>query len=164
MVVSACDGEVIKFPPFVAPAITRKTDTLRWLRQNFQISHKHVISNSLFTDSVTDYSFGAWYGRIEINILNKGPFWFAAEGGWSTRLAAAAKQTNNIVKNYNSALQVIPDNQDNIRKEKERQARLDKYTKDLVLYAKGEIKELDVPKSITPWSEERIEQAQNEQK
>ncbi|MCD4736185.1 MAG: TIR domain-containing protein, partial [Bacteroidales bacterium] len=69
---------------------------------------------------------------------------------------AAARLTYDLVEDINNALKVIPDNAENIRKEKERQARLNKYAKDLVLYAKGEIKKLEVPKSITPWSEEKI--------
>ena len=70
---------------------------------------------------------------------------------------AAAKLTYDLVKDFNDALEVIPDNAENIRKEKERQARLDKYAKDLILYAKGEITELDIPQSITPWTEEKID-------
>jgi WD40 repeat protein len=71
---------------------------------------------------------------------------------------AAAKMTYELVNDFNAALEFIPDNQENIEAEKERQARMDAYTKDLILYAKGEKKELDVPESITPWSEERIEE------
>ncbi len=67
----------------------------------------------------------------------------------------AAKNTYDLVNDYNFALKSIPDNAENIRKEKERQALLDKYAKDLVLYAKGEIKKLEVPESITPWNEEK---------
>lgn len=68
-----------------------------------------------------------------------------------------AEMTYDLVKDYNNALEVIPDNTENIRKEEERQARLDKYAEDLVLYAKGEISELDIPDSITPWNKERID-------
>ena len=71
---------------------------------------------------------------------------------------AAAKMTYDLVNDYIAALEVIPDNQDTIREEKARQARMDKYTKDLIAYAKGEIKELEVPESITPWNEDRIEE------
>lgn len=70
----------------------------------------------------------------------------------------AAKMTYELVNDFNEALEVIPDNQKNIEAEKARQARMDRYTNDLILYAKGEIKELEIPESITPWSEERIEE------
>jgi len=62
----------------------------------------------------------------------------------------AAKHTYDLINDYNVLLAVIPDNAENIRKEKERQARLDKYAKDLVLYSKGEIKKK--PRSVRPSS------------
>ena len=71
---------------------------------------------------------------------------------------AAAKMTYELVNDYITALEVIPDNQAAILEEKARQAMIDKYTKDLIVYAKGEIKELEIPESITPWSEARIEE------
>jgi WD40 repeat protein len=71
---------------------------------------------------------------------------------------ASAKMTYELVNDFNTALEVIPDNQKNIKAEKARQARMDRYTKDLIAYAKDEIKELEVPESITPWSKERTEE------
>lgn len=71
---------------------------------------------------------------------------------------AAAKLTYELVNDYINALEVIPDNQNNIREERARLVRMDKYTKDLIAYAKGEIKDLEIPESITPWSEARIEE------
>ena len=72
---------------------------------------------------------------------------------------AAAKMTYELGSDINAALEVIPDNAENIRKEKERQARMDKYTHDLIACAKGEISvdELEIPESITPWTEEQTE-------
>jgi len=72
---------------------------------------------------------------------------------------AAAKMTYELVNNFNAALEVIPDNAENIRKENERQARMNKYTRDLIACAKGEITrfELEVPESITPWTKEQTE-------
>lgn len=71
---------------------------------------------------------------------------------------AAAKMTYELVNDFNAALAVIPDNEKNIQEEKTRQARLDKYTKDLIRCACGETtaQELEIPKSITPWTEEQI--------
>ena len=69
---------------------------------------------------------------------------------------AAAKMTYELVGDFNAALLNIPDNAENIRKEKEQQSRLDKYVKDLVLYAKGEISELEIPETVPLWSEEKI--------
>ncbi|MCF7859127.1 MAG: DUF4062 domain-containing protein [Candidatus Cloacimonetes bacterium] len=70
---------------------------------------------------------------------------------------SAAGMTYELVKDFNNALEAIPDNAENNRNEKERQARLDKYAKDIVLYAEGKIKVLDIPPSITPWTEEQID-------
>jgi WD40 repeat protein len=71
---------------------------------------------------------------------------------------AAAKMTYELVNDFNEALEVIPDNQKNSEAEKARQARMDRYTKDLILFAKGEIKELEIPESITPWNEDKIDE------
>jgi WD40 repeat protein len=72
---------------------------------------------------------------------------------------AAAKMTYELINDFNEVLELIPDNSENIRKEKERQARMDKYTQDLIACAKGEIstEELDIPESITPWTTEQID-------
>ena len=58
----------------------------------------------------------------------------------------------------NNALEVIPDNAEEIEKEKVLQARMDKYTRDLIACAEGKITrfDLEVPESITPWTEEQI--------
>jgi hypothetical protein len=64
--------------------------------------------------------------------------------------------TYDLVKDFNAVLQVIPDNAENIRQEEARLARMEKYTRDLIAYAKGEIKELEVPETIPLWSEEKI--------
>jgi len=70
---------------------------------------------------------------------------------------AAAKMTYELVNDFNAALEVIPDNQKTIREEKERQARMDKYSRDLIDCAKGLItkEELEIPESITPWTNEQ---------
>jgi WD40 repeat protein len=72
---------------------------------------------------------------------------------------AAAKMTYDLVNDFNAALQVIPDNAENICKEKERQARMDKYTQDLIACAEGKlsIEELKIPESSAQWSEEQID-------
>jgi len=72
---------------------------------------------------------------------------------------AAAKMTYELVKDFNTALEVIPDNAETIREDKERQARMDKYTQDLIACAKGEktIDELEIPESITPWTKEQTD-------
>jgi len=64
--------------------------------------------------------------------------------------------TYELVKDFNSVLEVIPDNFENIRQEKARQERLEKYTRDLVAYAKGEIKVLEVPETAPIRSEEQV--------
>ncbi|MCX6249896.1 MAG: hypothetical protein NTX61_04005 [Bacteroidetes bacterium] len=69
---------------------------------------------------------------------------------------AAAKMTYELVEDFNEVLNVIPDNQENKKKENERQARIDKYVKDLVSCAKGKISVLDIPESIPPWSDDTL--------
>lgn len=72
---------------------------------------------------------------------------------------ACAKMTYDLVIDFNDVLEVIPDNAENIRQEKERQARLEKYTRDLIACANGKISryELEVPKSVTLWQQKNID-------
>lgn len=72
---------------------------------------------------------------------------------------AAAKMTYELVNDLNATLEVIPENAETIREEKVRQARMDKYTQDLIACAKGEItiEEREIPECITPWTKEQTE-------
>jgi WD40 repeat protein len=70
---------------------------------------------------------------------------------------ACAKMTYELVRDFNNVMEIIPDNAENIRHEKERHERMEKYIRDLIAYAKGEIANLDIPESITPWSQEKNE-------
>lgn len=72
---------------------------------------------------------------------------------------AAAKLTYELVDDFNKVLEVIPDNAENVQQERQRKARMEKYTQDLIACARGEIKaeDLEIPQSITPWAEEEIE-------
>ena len=65
---------------------------------------------------------------------------------------AVAKMTYNLVDDFNAVLQVIPDNAGNVSKEKARQARIDKFTHNLIACAKSEctILQLEIPESINP--------------
>jgi len=69
---------------------------------------------------------------------------------------AAAKMTFDLVKDFNIVLQVIPENAENFRQEKARLDRMEKYAEDLILCSKGEITTLEIPDSISPWTEEQI--------
>ena len=72
---------------------------------------------------------------------------------------ACAKQTYELVKDYHFALDGLPEYQPEKEKERKQQERLDKYTRNLIACASGEITrfELEVPESITPWTEEQID-------
>jgi WD40 repeat protein len=69
---------------------------------------------------------------------------------------ACAKMTYDLIKDLNDVFQVIPDNAENILEENEHQARMEKYTMDLIAYAKGLIHGLEMPETKPLWSEERI--------
>ena len=76
---------------------------------------------------------------------------------------SAAGMTYEMMNDYQLALDTIPIEREIKRREEERvrQARMEKYTHDLIAYAKGEIKELDILESITPWTKEQIEKEIN---
>ncbi|MCX6238204.1 MAG: WD40 repeat domain-containing protein, partial [Bacteroidia bacterium] len=75
------------------------------------------------------------------------------------QVKAYAKMTYELVNDFNEVLKIIPDNQETISEDKDKQARMDKYTQDLIAYAKGKIaiSQLKIPKSITPWTEKQID-------
>jgi WD40 repeat protein len=70
----------------------------------------------------------------------------------------AAGMTYDLVHDYNSALFALPEAQPEKEGIIKRDVRLKKYSDDLVVYAKGQIKTLDIVTSIEPWSEEKIRQ------
>lgn len=71
----------------------------------------------------------------------------------------SAKLTFELIKDFNYALELIPDNAENIKKEKEWQQRMDKYIQDLISCAKGNIKieNLEIPETIIPYLKENSE-------
>lgn len=58
---------------------------------------------------------------------------------------------------YRQTIEVLPEAQAELAEEQRRQERMAKYTGDLIAYARGEIRHLEVPASAEPWSDERIE-------
>lgn len=70
---------------------------------------------------------------------------------------SAAKMTFELVRDFIDVLDVIPENAENIRNEKARQERMDKYTRDLIAYARGEITKLEIPEAAPLWSIEKAD-------
>ena len=68
---------------------------------------------------------------------------------------AAAKMTYDLVNDFNVVLQVMPDNANIIAEENLHLAQMNKYTRDLMAYAKGEITEFEIPETEPHWSEEK---------
>ncbi|MCD4741409.1 MAG: hypothetical protein K8R67_02845 [Desulfobacteraceae bacterium] len=69
---------------------------------------------------------------------------------------AAAKFTYELVNNFIRVMDVIPDNVENIRKEKEHKVRMERYTENLIKNANSDINEFDIPESIAPWPGEKV--------
>jgi WD40 repeat protein len=70
---------------------------------------------------------------------------------------AAARMTYELINDFNALMLIIPDNQDNIRIENERQDNLNRYVQNLILYSKGDISGLTLPESVAPWSEKETD-------
>jgi len=77
---------------------------------------------------------------------------------------SASKQVYHLVEDFNIILHHLPDNAENIKNEKIRQAMMEKYAKDLIALARGEISILDVPESIIPWTQKKIDAEINRMK
>jgi hypothetical protein len=69
-----------------------------------------------------------------------------------------AGMTYDLIQDYNTGLDTLPEAQEEKQKELEHEKRVKKYTADLIAYARGEIKTLDIIPSVEPWSEEKIKQ------
>ena len=67
---------------------------------------------------------------------------------------AVAKMTYKLVDDINNVLQVIPENSVNIHRDKNRNQRMEKYTRDFLDFSTGEINTIEPPKTITQWDEE----------
>jgi WD40 repeat protein len=74
------------------------------------------------------------------------------------QVKAAAKMTYELLNDFFLITQVFPDNAENILQENKRQALLDQYAKDLILYALGEVDKLLIPESIIPWTQEQTKE------
>lgn len=70
----------------------------------------------------------------------------------------AAGLTFDLVADCRLALDSLPEAQEEKKKQEAHEARVQKYIRDLIAYAKGEIKTLDIISSVEPWSNERIEE------
>jgi WD40 repeat protein/ABC-type molybdenum transport system ATPase subunit/photorepair protein PhrA len=68
----------------------------------------------------------------------------------------AGGMTYDLITDYNRALDALPEAQEEKQKELEHEKLVNKYVQDLIAYAKGEIKHLDIIPSIRPWTEEEI--------
>jgi WD40 repeat protein len=68
----------------------------------------------------------------------------------------AAGMIHDLMADYNLAMATLPKGQENRREELDHQARVQKYTCDLIAYARGKINELEIIHSIRPWTQEEI--------
>ncbi len=69
---------------------------------------------------------------------------------------AVARMTYDLVNDYFSALKRLPEDQGKTKEDLKRQERMEKYTLDLIAFAKGEVSSLDIPqsKSLSPMETE----------
>lgn len=74
---------------------------------------------------------------------------------------AVAKMIYDLIKEINDVLLVIPDNSEKINAERAYQECMEKYAHDLIAYAIGDIAVLEVPESVKPWSQEKINAENN---
>ena len=68
----------------------------------------------------------------------------------------AAGMTYELVTDYNTALDELPNSREENQKKRVYEARLDKYIKDLIQYAKGKLQTFEVIPSVKPWTNEKI--------
>ena len=59
-----------------------------------------------------------------------------------------------LIGDYAATLDALPEAQEEKEKELKHEKRVNKYTRDLIAYARGEIDELEIIPSVKPWSDE----------
>ncbi|MBI5582739.1 MAG: hypothetical protein HY892_02850 [Deltaproteobacteria bacterium] len=69
----------------------------------------------------------------------------------------AAGLTYELNEDFRAALEALPENQENIRRERDRQELLDTYARDLVAYSKGEIRKLEILPSVERRSDAELD-------
>ena len=67
-------------------------------------------------------------------------------------------ETYDLVRDYRLALDEIPERQAEREKEKEHEQSIQKYISDLIAYAGGEIKKLDIIPAVQSWSEQQVKE------
>jgi len=70
----------------------------------------------------------------------------------------AAGLTYDLVHDYNATLVALPKARQEMEEKLKHEARIKKYTENLIAYAKGEIGHLEIIHSVETWSEEKIRQ------
>jgi len=70
----------------------------------------------------------------------------------------AAGMTHELVGDYEAAVDALPEGREAREKEREREERVKRYTRDLVAHARRENPELELIPSVEPWSETRLEE------
>lgn len=68
----------------------------------------------------------------------------------------AAGMTYELIADYNTALDALPEAQEERQRELKHQERVAKYAEDLIAFSRGEISHLDIIPSVEPWSNEKI--------
>ena len=61
-----------------------------------------------------------------------------------------------LQEDYRQAIEALPEAQPELSEERRRQESMAKYTRDLIAYARHEIRDLEIPASVEPWGLERI--------
>jgi len=68
----------------------------------------------------------------------------------------ASGMTYGLVEDFKVALDVLPERQEEKRREIEHKKRIKMYTRDMIAYARGEISSLEIIPSVEIWSERKI--------
>jgi WD40 repeat protein len=69
----------------------------------------------------------------------------------------AAGMIYDLIHDYDTALDSLPEAQPERQERQKNEERLNRYSQDLIAYAGGEIKTLDIVPSVRPWTDEEIE-------
>ena len=148
------------------------TSVLDWLGDHHKAGDFHV-DKKMGNKRLSELLWNEYQQNGALNISHYGlkhlPVHLLVETMWDNltdllcnldfvQAKAAAKMTWELVEDLNAAMQVIPENQKHIREEQQQQARMEKYTRDLIACARGEIsgEELEVPESVKPWTKKQI--------
>ena len=166
-----CSGEMLVMLRQLRPYLLRRGRYVDFYHRNLfkAVRHRYLSKEDIragFQRALAEYFNGK--GLASERMLSETPHHMREAGMWEkleelltdlrfVEAKCAAGMTFELVRDYNAALEALPEMQEERQKRDENGKRIDKYTKDLIAFSKGEIPTLEIIPSIRSYTDEEID-------